>query len=299
MVAQAFRFLFSLVVCLLFLGSASGLHALKAAAPTTQPGEEITRVEVPEVLDYCGLILKFTPEARALVQQEVDKLMQNLFYHQVMVERADQYMPYIRTAFRDMGVPEDLVFIAIQESALKGDAVSKSNAVGFWQFKDFTAREVGLMVNGQVDERKHIYRASVGAALYFNKNYLRHRNWLYAVISYMTGGTGAIPFIDAQYKGAREMVVEADLHWYARKAIAHKLAYQPFLGKKPPKTWLEVSSTEGETNVQRLVQENELDMEEFRKHNLWVRSNQLPQERPFSYYYPTKPEKRPRITPPA
>ena len=54
----------------------------------------------------------------------------------------------------------------MQESALISDAVSVSNAVGFWQFKDFTAIEMGLRVDKEVDERMNIVAASRGAARY-------------------------------------------------------------------------------------------------------------------------------------
>jgi hypothetical protein len=67
----------------------------------------------------------------------------------------------------------------LQESALIPDAVSTSKAVGFWQFKDFTAIEMGLRVDREVDERMNIASSSRAAARYLKKNNTFFNNWLY------------------------------------------------------------------------------------------------------------------------
>ena len=80
------------------------------------------------------------------------------------------YFPIIENIFKEEGVPDDFKYLSLQESGLISDAVSTSNAVGFWQFKDFTAREVGLRVDKQIDERKNIVSSTRGAAVYLKRN---------------------------------------------------------------------------------------------------------------------------------
>jgi membrane-bound lytic murein transglycosylase D len=75
-------------------------------------------------------------------------------------DKARLYFPIIERIFAEERVPDAIKYLAIQESSLIPDAVSSANAVGYWQFKDFTAREVGLRVDRQVDERKNIVSAS-------------------------------------------------------------------------------------------------------------------------------------------
>ena len=70
------------------------------------------------------------------------------------IDRMLLYFPIIERIFKEEGVPEDFETLAIQESGLISDAVSSADAVGFWQFKDFTAQEVGLRVDKRIDERK-------------------------------------------------------------------------------------------------------------------------------------------------
>ena len=245
---------------------------------------------VPREMIYCGMKLKFTDKGRAAIQMRVDHLVQNKLHHRVLVERSATYLPYVMDAFKQLNAPTDLCYIAIQESGLKGDAVSTSNAVGFWQFKDFSAREVKLEVNEVVDERKHIFRSSVGAARYFYKNYRRHANWVYAVISYYAGGTGALPYIDSQYMGKDEMVVTEGLHWYAQKAIAHKIAFEPYFGKVEPQVWLEpyVVGDGSERVLVNLAKRSGVELQEFRAYNLWICSHTIPADGAYSYYVPRK-----------
>lgn len=243
--------------------------------------------KVPAELDYCGIRLFFTPALQQELQRKVDYICKNTLLTKAMAEKADVYMPFVEDAFRHIGVPLDLKYIVIQESGLRGDAVSSSNAVGFWQFKDFTGREVGLEINERIDERMHIFKASVGASRYFYKQYTRYNNWVYAVISYYAGGTGALPFTQPENYGVREMVVDENLHWYAQKAIAHKIAYEPLLKQNPtPTFWLEPKLSNGETAAAQLAANHLLDFEEFNRFNLWIRSGDLPANKSYSYYIP-------------
>jgi len=244
---------------------------------------------VPNEMWYCGVKLKFTPEARLEIQKKVDFLLEKPKSFKILTDRANLYMPFVTDAFKQIGVPDDIRFIAIQESGMRGDAVSSSQAVGFWQMKDFTAKEVGLEITEHVDERKHIFRSSIGAARYFHKNYRRFDNWIYAIIAYYAGGTGALPYVDSRYYGANEMTVDEDLHWYAQKAIAHKIAFEQVVNEQqPPEIWLLPKDNDGVVNISSLAEQNKLDEEEFRKFNLWVSSDRLPAGKPFSYYVPQK-----------
>jgi membrane-bound lytic murein transglycosylase D len=243
----------------------------------------ITPIIVPEKMTFCGINLSLTPKCQAEIQKRVNSLTKNPLYHQIHIDRAAIYMPYVEEAFRLVNVPDDLKYIVIQESGLVGDAVSTSNAVGFWQFKDFSAREVGLRIDALVDERKHIFRSSVGAARYFRKQYDRHPNWLYAVIAYYTGGTGAIPYINEEKYYAKEMIIDETLHFYALKALAHKLAFENHIKQNSP-IWLEALPADNYLTIDDIAKKHNLTITEFKKYNLWALGSRLPEDRKFSYY---------------
>src|SRR5688572_8434543 len=122
--------------------------------------------QVPHKMHFGGMTLNIHADARAEIQKDVDRLHSSPRYFNLMVERAKTYFPIIERTFKEERVPDDLKYLALQESALISNAVSTSNAVGYWQFKAETAKEMGLLVNNRVDERMNIVAASRGAAKY-------------------------------------------------------------------------------------------------------------------------------------
>src|SRR5680860_45097 len=112
--------------------------------------------QVPKVIQFAGMDLRLNEQARLEIQQDVDALYRSPTYFKIKLDRVNLYMPIIERVLKEQGVPEDLKYLVIQESSLISDAVSTSNAVGFWQFKKGTAEEVFLRVDNQIDERKNI-----------------------------------------------------------------------------------------------------------------------------------------------
>ena len=126
--------------------------------------------QVPHKLQFAGMTLSIRDDARREIQKDVDAITQSPKHFNIKVERAKTYFPIIERIFAEEGVPDDFKYLAIQESALLADVVSVSNAVGYWQFKEFTALEMGLRVDKEIDERMNIASASRGAAKYIKKN---------------------------------------------------------------------------------------------------------------------------------
>src|SRR6478735_3113473 len=140
--------------------------------------QTFVKPSVPDVIDFAGMKLELTPSAKRKIEADVTMIYSSGKFLQQKIDRANLYFPIIEHVFHQEGFPEEFKYLALQESSLVSDAVSSSNAVGFWQFKKETAIEVGMTVNGSVDERKHISYASKGAATYIKKNNLLLDNWV-------------------------------------------------------------------------------------------------------------------------
>ncbi|MEL6676665.1 MAG: LysM peptidoglycan-binding domain-containing protein [Bacteroidota bacterium] len=244
--------------------------------------------EVPARLDFCGIQLSFSSKAQRILQDHIQKMINSPRYFNQMVKRAHLYMPFIEEALAHAQAPADLKFLAIQESALRPDVVSSSNAVGFWQFKAPTAKEFGLMVDDRLDERKHIFKASYAAGQYIARANKDFDNWLYAIIAYYEGLSGAVPHTDPKYYGTDQMYIDENFHWYALKAIAHKIAYGEAVEmKKRPEICLVPYSNEGETNLKRIIEAHNLASEEFFRYNKWISNpKKLPKGKNLTYYVP-------------
>src|SRR5690606_33195393 len=187
--------------------------------------------QVPAELEFADQIVRLNPQARREIQLDVDAQYRNPSYFKTKQDRVNLYMPIIERELKKSGVPEDLKYLVIQESGLIGDAVSTSNAVGFWQFKQGTAEEVFLRVDGQIDERKNIVSSTKGAALYLKKHQSHLDNWACALVSYQMGLGGARNYFKDRYRGQRVMDIDRNSHWYLKKFLAHKVAFEGQLGK--------------------------------------------------------------------
>ena len=101
------------------------------------------------------------------------------------------YLNYTKSVFRSRGLPEDLAYLAYLESGYNPFAVSRSNAVGMWQFISSTGKAYGLRQDWWMDERRDPYRSTEAAASYLARLYDIFHDWHLAVASY-NGGEGKI-----------------------------------------------------------------------------------------------------------
>lgn len=248
-------------------------------------------VSVPDTLTFCEMELTFTKDAKYEIQKTINKLTESPYYFDILLKRTKLFIPFVEEAFEIMNVPDDLKFLAIQESAMKGNAVSSSNAVGFWQFKKSTAELVGLQVNNYVDERKHIFRSSIGAARYFRLNYYFFRNWVYAITAYYTGTTGAFAHVNGNLVGKNKMKIDSKVHWYVKKAIAHKIVFDKYLQKKNmPQKWLQPYIAQNGESINTLAKKHHVSVQEFKTYNFWAQQYKIPNGYAISYYIPSKGE---------
>lgn len=97
------------------------------------------------------------------------------------------YFPMFEQELDKQGLPIELKYLAIVESALNPTAVSRVGATGIWQFMYQTGKIYGLSVNSYVDERRDPYKATQAACQYFKDMYALYKDWLLVIASYNCG----------------------------------------------------------------------------------------------------------------
>ena len=97
------------------------------------------------------------------------------------------YFPIYERVFSEAGVPDEIKYLSIVESALNPHAVSRVGATGLWQFMFATARTYNLTMDSYIDERKDPEAASRAAAAYLLDAYNEFGDWLLAIASYNCG----------------------------------------------------------------------------------------------------------------
>ncbi|MBL7857731.1 MAG: LysM peptidoglycan-binding domain-containing protein [Cyclobacteriaceae bacterium] len=241
--------------------------------------------QVPHKMHFADMTLTIRDDARREIQKDVDALWQSPKHFNIKVERAKTYFPVIEKIFAEENVPDDFKYLVIQESALIADAVSVSNAVGFWQFKDFTAMEMGLRVDKEVDERLNIAAASRGAARYFKKNNFYFNNWLYALQAYQMGAGGVMKSVSESQSGARHMEITSKTYWYVKKYLAHKIAFEEAVKGRGQ---IQVLTYENKTKklLSEFAKEVSVDETELKNYNKWAKLGIVPDDRVYTILIP-------------
>jgi len=114
------------------------------------------------------------------------------------MKRARRYFPSIEKRLKEMGLPDDLKYVTITESALRPEAVSSSGAGGIWQFIPSTGERYGMRKNRSIDERFDFFKATEGALSYLRSLYEEFNSWLLAMAAYNAGENRVRKEIDLQ-----------------------------------------------------------------------------------------------------
>lgn len=147
-------------------------------------------VPLPDVLFLCG---EPVPVERWEVREMLDRELSISVWNQAQVfmwlKRAGRYFPYIEKRLKDEGLPDDLKYLAVAESALIMDIRSSMGAMGPWQFMPGTARQIGLRYDNMIDERRDFEQSTTAALQYLSKLHGIFGNWALAMAAYNCGKT--------------------------------------------------------------------------------------------------------------
>jgi membrane-bound lytic murein transglycosylase D len=243
---------------------------------------QVSIPEAPKKVEFANILIELNPEALKALNAEITSLLtpQNKFLEQKL-ERMQWYFPIIEKILEEEDIPEDMKYIAVLESSLLPEAISSSNAVGFWQFKEATAKEVGLKVDNKQDDRKNVFLSTKAAALYLKRHNLIFKNWLSCMMAYNMGVEGASDKINPEWSFASEVKFDENTDPYLIKALAHRIAFEHRLNrlKDSPKKFVEYA-TKGKSLAEIAV-ELTTDITELRKYNPWLYAPNIPEDKPY------------------
>lgn len=147
-------------------------------------------IQIPANLDFAG---EPVPLSDPDIHERMDReLLVNTYWQSnglLMFKRAKKYFPIIEPILAKHGVPDDFKYLAVIESGLT-NAVSPAGARGVWQIMPATAREFGLEVNDNVDERYHLEMATEVACEYLKESKRKLGSWTLAAAAYNAGMSG-------------------------------------------------------------------------------------------------------------
>ena len=173
------------------------VSAVTLAADPDRPAVEngypslLNSIHFQGPIDFCGESVPLeNQEVRERLEKEMLLTLADRPQVILWLKRSHRFMPLIEKELAANGLPEDLKYVAIAESALRPHAGSTAGAIGFWQFMRATGRKYGLSVNAAIDERRSIYKSTRAAIAYLKFLYEEFQSWTLAAAAYNMGEEG-------------------------------------------------------------------------------------------------------------
>ena len=227
----SFIAIFFIFITFFVLGASSFSDSLGVCfagvdSDTSKVQNPVYQVQIPQSLSFAG---EEVPLDFFDVRESLDRELQvNTYWHSqtvLLLKRANRFFPVIEPILKEYNIPNDFKYLAVAESALT-QAVSPAQAVGFWQILEGTAKELGLEVNDEVDERYHIEKSTRAACKFLQKSYNRFGSWTLAAASYNFGRTGILRQMDRQAGASYyNMVLGEETGRYMFRILAFKLIF--------------------------------------------------------------------------
>ena len=154
--------------------------------------------KIPTGVNFAGELIPI--DNYDILESLDNEMLANAFWHSQMMrflKRANRFFPVIEPILKANNIPDDFKYLAVAESALT-NAVSPAKATGFWQFLPKTAKEYGLEVNTEIDERYNLEKSTQAACDYLNKSYKKFGSWTLVSASYNMGTSGVLRSMKAQ-----------------------------------------------------------------------------------------------------
>jgi len=128
------------------------------------------------------------PNAETYMQGYLQKHSKYLYQ---LRSTAIPYFNIIENIFKEYGLPPEMKYLAVIESGLKTNVTSWVGAAGPWQFMPQTAKEYGLIVERNQDDRRDYFKSTRAAALLLLNLYAQYHDWLLVIAAY-NGGSGRV-----------------------------------------------------------------------------------------------------------
>ena len=184
---------------------------------------KVYALKLPDSVDFCG---EKAPLESPDIKERLDKeLLVNTYWQSnmmLLLKKANKWFPKLELILKEEGVPDDFKYLAVIESGLE-NVRSPRGAKGFWQLMPATAREYGLEVNKNVDERYHIEKSTRVACKYILKAKERFGSWTLAAASYNLGMYGTDRSLNNQLvNGYYDLLLNNETSRYLFRILAVK-----------------------------------------------------------------------------
>ena len=240
---------------------------------------------VPEKIVFAGDTIRFD---RQDYYEKMDRELISFTYMHtnstLMLKRAPRIFAIVEPILRREGLPADLKYLMAIESNLEPKALSGAGAAGLWQMMKSTAKEYGLEVSSEVDERYNIEKETVAACKYLKEAYSKYGDWMTVAASYNGGQNGISRRLESQKEdSAMNLWLVEETSRYMYRILAAKMLFEDpasfgFVGVEPYPLMEGGKTVEVSGSIESLVDfanQNGISYATLKGANLWLRDSCL------------------------
>ncbi|MCU0342494.1 MAG: lytic transglycosylase domain-containing protein [Ignavibacterium sp.] len=254
------------------------------------------RIISPKFPDSISIFGERVPLENFEVYERMDReILVNTYWHSstiLAIKRAARWFPVIEPILNANNIPDDFKYLAVVESNLE-NVVSPAGATGYWQFIKSAAKQYGLEVSDEVDERYDVIKSTLAACKYLNTAYALFGNWTMAASSYNAGMSGIDKWSGLQKANNYwNLVLNSETSRYVARIIAVKLimenpaAYGYDLKPDdlyPPLKYQEVEVVGSVDNLADYAALLGINYKTLKLYNPWLRDTSLKNKNKITY----------------
>ncbi|MGZ3903365.1 MAG: lytic transglycosylase domain-containing protein [Bacteroidia bacterium] len=262
------------------------------------PSENLFNLKIPKDLHFAGELI---PTDDYSIKENMERIINGGNFEKstayVLYSRAAQWFPMIEKILKRNNIPEDFKYIALAESRLT-NCVSPQGAAGFWQFIASTARNYGLEVTDEIDERYQVEKSTEAACKFFKEAYKRFGNWTLCAAAYNLGMGGIESHLKKQSSNSYyDLMMNKETSFYIYRILALKTVFINS-GKKyhaggrniynTPSVVLKVDSSI--TSLAAFAEKQNYNLEILKMYNPWLIAGSLtnPEHKTYTIRFPKK-----------
>jgi len=277
---------FAIAILVAFLLPFTACSNSKNQLPDSLGTHLFTPVKLPEKLKFAG---EAVPMEYFDVRESLDReLLSNVYFHSQTIryiKSMPRYFSLIEPILKANGVPEDFKYLCVAESGFDPKALSPSKAAGMWQLLESTARENGLEINDEIDERYHIEKSTEVACRMFKSAYEKYGSWALVAASYNGGRYGLdLKIAQQKVKSYYDLLFVEETTRYVFRILALKMVmenpkeYGFQVDKKDLYPIIETKSVEVKTSIADFATfaiNNGINYKILKMFNPWLRDTLL------------------------
>jgi hypothetical protein len=252
-----------------------------------------TSPSIPETLTFCGeeVPLHYFDVVESLERE----LIVNTYFHSqtlLYLKKASRYFPVIEPILQANNIPEDFKYLVVAESGF-AYIVSPMGAAGFWQLLENTAKDYGLEVNEEIDERYHLEKATEAACKFLNESHSIHKNWTMVAATYNAGRKGIDRQIERQGESNYyDLLLNEETARYVFRILAIKVVFEnpmqygfnvPESERYQPIPFHEILWTDSIGDIGVFAKEQGTNYKLLKMLNPWLRDNKLQNDQKKTY----------------